>query len=314
MRLPRALVFGVCCAVAGAADAWNSRGHFDVARAAALAQLGDVPEYFRWGADAIGHSAIDPDVMKEREAPLLRHRESPEHYLDLELLDPVGGQSALDGLRYDYLGKLVEAGLDPTRVGLVPWAVAENAERLALVFAEHRCWPADPHVQAKTLVYAGILAHYASDMVQPLHTTIHYNGRATAEGNSPGTGIHGHVDGLFEAPGFEPPTGPATLELFEELWPAVRAEFLASFARVDEVYELEVALAALDEGGMWSSELRTFARDRYRRSVDFVGSLYRWAWHRSSEIELAGWMRRIGPGGELVACREDIAAPVSSHD
>src|SRR5437764_832460 len=44
----------------------------------------------------------------------------------------------------------------------------------------------------------GILAHYAGDICMPLHTTVDYDGRVTADGRSPHSGIHAKVDSLIE--------------------------------------------------------------------------------------------------------------------
>ncbi len=174
---------------------WTIRGHSRVAREAALAQPEEVPAFFRWGADAIGHSAVDPDVLKERETPTIRHQEYPEHFLDYELVEGLG----LPDERYEFVTRIVNASLDPSRV-------------------------------------------------------------------------------------------------------AVRAEFAASFGLVDRVYELEPSLEALYEEGVWEHELERFATARFRRAVDFLGSLFLTAWRSSEGVSLSGWLERVGPGGEVVRC------------
>jgi len=195
----RTAAFCLLCAVASwtPALAWNGSGHYRIAEAAVLALPDEGPGFFRWGAGTVAHTAIDPDVMKSRDTPQLGHQEYPEHFLDLELLN---GES-LPQLRYDFVTRCVSLERRPNQVGFVPYAVTEGTQRLSLAFAEYRCWPENPHVRSKALIYAGLLAHYAEDMVQPLHTTVHYDGRATEAGESPRSGIHRQVDSLFEQPG-----------------------------------------------------------------------------------------------------------------
>jgi len=278
--------------------AWSAGGHSRVAEAATLALSGEVPEFFRWGAATVAHLAIDPDVMKSRDTPQLGHQEYPEHFLDLELLEG----SELPRLRYDYVKQVIELGLEPNQVGFVPWAVSEGTERLSLAFAEYRCWPDNPHVRSKALIYAGLLAHYAEDMIQPLHTSVHYDGRADESGVSPRTGIHRQVDSLFEQPGFEPGQPAWQVGAFEEVWTAVVTEFAASHALVETVYDLEPALTALYEEGTWDPALAAFAAERYGRAVEYLADLYLTAWRRSEDIELSQWLRRRGPDGELALC------------
>lgn len=281
------------------AFAWDGQGHYRIAEAAVLALPDDVPGFFRWGAGTVAHTAIDPDVMKSRDTPQLGHQEFPEHFLDFELLDG----SALPQLRYDFVARLETIKRRPNQVGFVPYAVTEGTQRLSLAFAEHRCWPDNPHVRSKALVYAGLLAHYAEDMIQPLHTSVHYDGRANEAGESPRSGIHRRVDSLFEQPGFTPGPGSGEPAVLADLWPAVKDEFMASHSLVDTVYELESALARLYDEGTWDPRLSEFAVERYGRTVQFLASLYLTAWRQSSDIELSRWLARRGPGGEKVLCQ-----------
>ena len=279
--------------------AWDSYGHQRMAEEAVLSLPEEVPGFFRWGAATVGHTAIDPDVMKSRDTPQLGHQEYPEHFLDFELMDG----TTIPDLRYDFVAQMIGLGRKPNQVGFVPYAVTEGTQRLSLAFAEHRCWPENPHVRGKALIYAGLLAHYAEDMIQPLHTSVHYDGRANEAGESPRSGIHRRVDSLFEQPGFVAGEEPVVADVFEELWPAVKTEFAASHAQVDRVYELEAALAALYDAGTWSPELSQFAVERYHRTVEFLASLYLTAWRGSAQIDLSSWLERRGPDGEAVACQ-----------
>jgi hypothetical protein len=308
--MKRSLVLGLALLALSTTPvlAWNMLGHHRVTEAAVLALPDEVPEFFRWGAATVAHTGIDPDVMRHRQAPQLRNREYPEHFLDFELVDI----SPLPEMRYRFLALLTEKGLAPDRVGFSPYVVSENAQRLSLAFAEHRCWPENPHIRSKTLVYAGLLAHYATDMNQPLHTSVHYDGRANDNGDSPRTGIHRRMDSLFEQPGFEPGDHSIEPQGLGEIWPAVSQEFAASHSKVDTVYALEADLEALHEQGEWSPELAAFAEDRYRSTIEFLSSLYLTAWRLSAEIELSQWAMREGPGGGFEACKAASPHPAAA--
>jgi hypothetical protein len=278
--------------------AWESGGHYRATEAAVLGLPTEVPAFFRWGAGTVAHTAVDPDVMKHRGTPQLRHQEYPEHYIDFELV----ALRPLPELRYDFVALVARRGLAPDKVGFLPWAVTEGTQRLALAFAQHRCWPEDPHVRATALVYAGRLAHYATDMTQPLHTSKHFDGRVPAGGESPRSGIHQKVDSLFEQPGFAAPGAPSAVAVLDDVWRGVETEFFDSHALVDRVYELEDDLDALYGEGGWSAPLQAFAGERYDRAASFLASLYLTAWQLSGDLEISPWLSRRGPDGVFRTC------------
>jgi len=278
---------GILFLVAGSSDAWFTEGHRRVAEAAVESLPQRVPDFFRAEATAVGHSAIDPDLEKSRSLPELRSQESPEHYLDRER---VAGPE-LPRSRYAFLDTVSDSGFSVVEVGTLPYAILEETQRLALAFAEYRRWPENPYVQRKALIYAGNLAHYSADLCQPLHTTVHHDGRAKPDGSSPFSGIHRLVDGLFEADIEGARIG--TLPAIEDLHRAIVTAFDESHALVDYVYSLEEALRrASGDTGSVSPEVTEFALQRYEVSVRFTASLFLYAWDRSGEIELPGWHDR----------------------
>ncbi|MCD6364658.1 MAG: hypothetical protein J7M14_02160, partial [Planctomycetes bacterium] len=167
--------------------AWHEPGHERITREVAALLPPGMPAFFRAGASTIVHCSADPDAFTRPIAPPQLHAaESPEHYFDVELL----ANQTPPPNRYDFIALCNSKGIKPNHVGMLPYAVTEWTQRLMVAFAEYRKWPDNPHVHTKCLVYAGLLAHYAEDACQPLHTTIHYDGRATADGRSPRSGIH----------------------------------------------------------------------------------------------------------------------------
>ncbi len=288
----RRLLFSALILAALAAPAWSwwPAGHGIIARAAVKSLPAEVPAFFREGGDLAAHLSFDPDVAKNRQAPAARDSEEPEHYIDLELL----GGTPLPPTRYQFLKLCADKKLDPHAVGTVPYSVTEWTERLAVAFAEHRKWPENPHIRTKCLVYAGILAHYAGDMCQPLHCTIHHDGRAKADGSSPRSGIHMKVDALIERLGVKPEELAAgqKVEPLEKLFPGVVRQIENSRALVDRVYELEPKLPPTEGPITPDPAVADFTRERARESTRFLASLYLTAWRASGGITLPSWLRR----------------------
>jgi hypothetical protein len=278
-------------ATAYPAAGWHTIGHGLAASAAVRALPEGMPAFFRAGGSAVAHSAADPDLAKSRspEIQTLRAGEEPEHYLDWERL----AGRALPANRVEHAALLAALGRRAAEVGAVTLAVEEGTQRLALCFAEHRRWPDNPHVRAKCLVDAGRLAHYAGDLAQPLHTTVHHDGWALPDGLSPFTGIHARVDALLEKARFDRELAVAGLAPtpFPDLRAGIAAELAASHARIDAVYRLEPELLA-EGGGAGDPEVQGFACERYRATALFIARLFATAWETSERIELPGWLWR----------------------
>jgi len=276
---------------ADAAYAWHAEGHDMAAAAAVRALPDDVPGWFRENAAAVGRQSGEPDLFREKKAPELTVAEGPEHFIDLELL---GGRD-LPGDRYKYLALCNELKLNARYAGTLPYSVTEWEQKLMIAFAQHRRWPDDVHIRERCLVYAGILAHYSSDLCQPLHTTIHYDGRADANNKSPRSGIHEKVDGLPTIL-VNPDTLRATpdaVKAIDKVFPAVVTEIRKCNAMVDKVYEMEADLPAVraDPAGV-KDHVRAFTQERMEASAAFTASLILTAWRDSANIEVPEWAVR----------------------
>lgn len=273
-----------------AALGWHGPGHDRATRPAAAALPKDVPAFFVEGAATIAHCSADPDLFRLRAQPELRDGEVPEHYFDLELLKG----AEIPPSRSAFVALCAKKGQTPADVGFLPYAVVEWTQRLALAFAEHRKWPDNKHIRMKALVYAGILSHYAQDACQPLHTTIHYDGRARADGSSPRTGIHAKVDALLQKLTPDPQAAAKGVNpvVFDKLLPGVVAEIKRSHALVAKVYQLENEIPDLEAPLPAGTEVAAFARERLRAAATFTASLYLTAWRKSAELQLPEWHRR----------------------
>jgi hypothetical protein len=229
-------------ALAAPAAAWFTPGHAKVTRAAVRALPSEVPSFFREGAFTVGEASVDPDVFKDRTLVALRAAEEPNHYLDWELIPGL----AFPPDRWAFTAAVIERRVEPRALGVLPYSLMESYQRLTLAFAEHRRFPDDVAIRQKALVYAGWLGHYAGDLEQPLHTSIHHDGRANPDKTSPHTGIHQLVDGLFERVPFDEEALLRDLPVrtFPDVWATIQTELATSHALVDRVYELEPDLRA----------------------------------------------------------------------
>jgi hypothetical protein len=278
-------------ALPGASDAWWGGGHDLITLAAVRATPDDVPAFFREGERGVAHAVYDPDILKNRGVPLARGTEHGEHYLDKELLEG----RPLPRTRYEFIQLCHELGAKPEKVGTVVYAVSEWTERLTVAFAEHRKWPDNPYVKSKCLIYAGILAHYSEDMCQPLHLTVHFDGKKQKDGTKPLKGIHEKIDAFPETFKMDPDKMAKGLKVvpIDSLMIEVIAQFERGFKLVDTAYALGDRFPKYGQKD-WKKddEVIAFANERTRESARFTASLFVTAWHNSSSIKLDGWLDR----------------------
>lgn len=271
------------------AYAWWGGGHAVLTRAAVQAAGDDIPAFMGQGIVTIAHVSLDPDVSKNKGAPHARDAEYAEHFLDVELLR---GQP-LPRTRSSFGALCRRLNTPPEKVGFLPYAISEWTERLAVAFAEHRAWPDNEAVRMKSLVYAGFLAHYAQDLCQPLHVTIHYDGRADEDLQSPRSGIHERVDALVERLDLREGdlARDAAPVRIDTLMPALFDELARSHALVDTIYALEGLLqsAATEKP---DPRVAAFTMEQSRRAVGLTAALYRYAWERSARIRIGSWLDR----------------------
>ena len=175
--------------------------------------------------------------------------------------------------------------------------LAEWTERLAVAFAEYRKWPDNPMVQHKCFLYAGFLSHYAQDMCQPLHLTIHFNGIVQEDGTRLHAGIHEKVDSAIEMLKLNPAVlaKEQKVEAVGDLMPAIIEQIKAGHGLVDSVYALVEDYEALKNP---SPAVIAFTSERAREAVRWTASLYLTAWKLSEDIKLPGWLDRAQNDGE----------------
>ena len=267
--------------------AWWGGGHDILTQASVKALPEEMPEFFRSAEKMVAHCAYDPDISKERGTPHARQAEYGEHYIDIELF----GEHPIPEGRDAHLKLCAELGLEPRKVGTLPYALAEWTERLAVAFAEYRKWPDNPMIQNKCFLYAGFLAHYAQDMCQPLHLTINFDGIKQPDGTRLHQGIHEKVDSAIELLALKPTdlARGQRIEAVDDLMPAIIEQIKTGHSLVDNVYALAEDWKNLKNP---TPDLVEFTLIRARESVRWTASLYLTAWKLSEGIRLPGWLDR----------------------
>jgi hypothetical protein len=267
--------------------AWHLKGHEVIVECAMPIIRDSLPQFISRGTKLIAHCSGDPGLFKDRSMPQVRDEEYPNHFFDLEMLK---GNSA-PAVRSEYNAFCVQMGLRAERVGFLPYSVMEWTQRLTVVFAEYRKWPESEEIKTKCLVYAGILAHYAGDLEQPLHLTIHYDGMAGKNGVSPRSGIHDKVDALVEKTDCRGNSIAQKQELliFKDLMTGIWEEIHFVHGLVPKVYSLEKKIPDTKKPLESDPELNAFAKERLRSSSLFLARLYLTAWVNSAKIEVPEW-------------------------
>jgi len=276
-------------------EAWHRVEHERITVVAVASLPDEIPAFLRRSTDAIASYSNDPDIMRLRQTPQLRNAEAPNHFIDLELLQG----KPLPPLRYDYYAMCFELGVDPHKAGSAPYAIVEQMQRLTTSFAEYRRWPMDPHIRRRVLLNVGHMAHYAQDVCNPLHTTVHFDGRVDETGKSlgddAGKGIHEPTDGLLsrleiDMDAMAKSIKPVPYE--DDIFAAVMTEVMTSHALVDRVYELEAPLRNAYAKKGASEEVIAFGQSRMTHAVTFTARLIVTAWAASEYLKLPPWHHR----------------------
>lgn len=279
--------------------AWGSDGHRWINRLAAAALPSDVPDFLRSGAaqDAMEYYGPEPDRWKSSLEPELSQAGSPEHFLDMEWADMIGGP--LPRRRYDFVRALAVAqkahpeinGLTPEKVGLQPYATDEYYERIKAAMREYRGLVATKRdtkpVEAEIVFLCGIMGHFVADGSQPLHATIQYNGWTgeNPHGYTTDHRIHGQFESEFVSANVSPTKDIAPLiakqpvvlgDVFEDYVKYLRH----SGSLVEKTYQLEKAGGFTGAG---SPESRAFVDERLAAGATELRDIIYTAWVRSAD-------------------------------
>jgi hypothetical protein len=263
---------------AGLTWGWWAGGHALIAEASTAILPDEMPKFFRAGAKALAHYSGDPDRWKNKACKHLKAAESPDHFIDLE--DYQGEELPED--RWKAIALLHKLKQSPEKAGFLPYAILESFDRLTCAFYDHRKAPDDAAIQAKCLVYAGILSHMTGDCVMPLHTTRDYDGKRGPAGKMIQKGIHAKIDAFPEKHGLtaEEMSRGVKARKVEDVWAHVKERIKESHALIGKCYELDRAGAFTRP----TRESRAFILERCRAGVQFTADLWYTAWLRSADL------------------------------
>lgn len=239
-------------ASAPASAPWGGVGHEMAAQAAVETLPEGMPAFFLEAKDQLAWLNPEPDRWRDR-----RYREMDEawrydHYIDLENIpDPLILEESTD--RWDFFQRLLEAGVENPKVavGFAPFAALELYQRLESSFARWRS-EENPEVrrwlQERIVNDAGILGHFVTDLSQPHHTTIHFNGWDEAqapnpEGYTTDTGVHARFESRFVQThlGYEDVRPRVGMEarVFEDARTSIFAYVRYTNSKVEELYRID---------------------------------------------------------------------------
>jgi hypothetical protein len=266
------LLFGGLC------YGWWEKGHGSIAQGAVAGLPAEMPRFFRSAGKQLFHLAADPDRWKNPSCKALRAAEAPDHFIDLEYY----GGKPFPADRYKAIELLQKLEKKPERTGMLPYAIMENYDRLSCAFYDYRADNLDPAIQAKCLVYAGILAHFTADCTMPLHTTKDFDGRPDKDGNLVQKGLHAKIDAFPERHGLtaEEMVRGLKSKKIDDVWAHIVERIHQSHKLVGKCYELDKA-GAFDKP---TRESRQFILDRCRTATQFTMDLWYTAWLRSASM------------------------------
>ena len=237
-------------ALAPPAAAWGEKGHVLSNEAATLALPADMPHFFLQSFPELVWLGFEPDRWYNS-GEALAEWGAPDHFIDYEYAAGLD----LPESRYDFLdlmsesGRLRRFGIESETTGFSPWRITELAELLTNQFRRWR-FTSSGSIERQALEHAivhtaGILGHYVADAANPHHTTIHYNGWASAENPqrfATDCGTHSRFESQFvsHAIDLDDVMPKMAAPVLREKYFATALEFIrSSHALVDDLYILD---------------------------------------------------------------------------
>jgi hypothetical protein len=190
------------------ARAWGGKGHQLQARAALGALPADVPAFLRQAVEEMAYLIVEPDRWRTSEQPALTETAGTSHGIKWEIVP-----HPLPANRHLYLIELAKQGkLDPPHrvadYGTVPYAFQEWAEMLTAAFRRWRAMPESSDAERAVkrqhersiLFMAGVAGHWATDVTNPMHASVHGSGWHSSMPNPngyEGKGLHARFESQF---------------------------------------------------------------------------------------------------------------------
>jgi len=270
--------------------AWGDAGHRMVGLAAAGALPEAMPDFFRAAGPQLGYLNPEPDRWKERTErgldPALEGGTSPEHYIDMDLIDPTILRAALSAPnRWAYADTLRAAGVSPTTMGFLPFEMLENAQRLRSAF---RLWRIAPDstvrhwIEARIVNDAGILGHYVADGSNPHHTSKHHNGWVgeNPKGYTTDNRFHSRFESQFVQANVRLEDVRGAMQqparVLPDLREAIISYLMVSFGELDRLYAMDKASRFQPE--TTTPEQKAFAAARLAAGAEMLRDIWWTAW------------------------------------
>jgi len=292
---------------AAPASAWDGYGHRLITRLAVQNLREDIPAWVRDDASVVACSdgAQTPDRWRGVRVAQLKHLNDPDHYIDVEDLEPLGMTlRTMPPLRHEYVKRIALARsspdfsgppIDPRKdlaktdeyPGFLPIAALETYGKIVSAFKLVRMQEAlgKPGSQIEAAkwnarVHIGILAHYIGDAAQPLHTTKHHHGWVgdNPHGYTTDRKIHAYIDGEIlkihrigdddVRPSCDFSRSLDSSDLFGE----VLAHVERSFAQMEPLYKLKLT------GDLEKDEGKRFIASRLADGASMLNAMIEQAW------------------------------------
>ena len=186
---------------------WGKHGHRVIGDVAADIAPADMPAFFRAARAQLSYLNPEPDRWRDRAEhaldPALDDAAAPDHVIDLEMLPAARSNGILHApSRLAFADSLRTLGFSASKVGILPFAILELAQRLRVEFRRwraatdqnERAW-----IEQRIINDAGILGHYVADGSNPAHTTVQYNGWVgdNPDGFTTDNHFHSRLDSYF---------------------------------------------------------------------------------------------------------------------
>jgi hypothetical protein len=245
---------------------WGRDGHEMINRLAGSSLPADVPEFLRSkaGLDALEFYGPVPDLeWRSVAVPELNAIEAADHFIFLESADLTG--RPLPRLRYAFVCALAaaqaarpEVAMTPEKIGMLPYAVEEDYERLEAALRDYRALLAARQntkpVEAEIVYVAGILGHFVGDGSNPMHASIEYSGWVgpNPDGYTTEHSVHVRFEGDFVHANVKPedvaPLIAAKPVVLSDVFTDYMAYLRHSNSLVEKTYQLEKAGAFAGAG------------------------------------------------------------------
>lgn len=301
------------------ARAWDYEGHRIVNQLGLATLPADFPAFVKDPAaqERIAFLAGEPDRWRNTPETTLQHFNAPDHYIDVEDLEPYGlDPHSLSHFRYEFTGQLaVQRHLHPekfpaidasknkdktrTLTGFLPWTIAEFYGKLKSEFSYLKAFeegggtPEEIANAKQNILYTmGVMGHFVGDASQPLHTTKHFNGWVGENPNhyATNTTFHSWIDGGYirkiklTAGDLKGKVRPAKslgaapdAKSQEDIFPLCMSFIVDHFKLVEPLYRMNKE-GTLSDTGAEGSKGRAFMSGQLIKAGEFLGDLWYTAW------------------------------------